>query len=82
MSATILIVGADAANRELMVYLLESRGYRVVCASEEHAAAVEAAETPDVVLLATPGDTAENRILQPIDPSTFVATVESLLERR
>ena len=88
MSATILIVGADASSRELMVYLLESRGYRVVCANEEHAATAVAAETPDLVLHATASGTGPggvddaNRILQPIDPSAFAAKVEALLKRR
>lgn len=86
---TVLIVGADAASRELMAYLLESRGYRVTWSSDEDAAAAASREAPDLVLRVTdrPGTAMDmgvsaHLISRPIDPSTFVAEVELLLKRR
>jgi two-component system cell cycle response regulator DivK len=50
--ATILVVEDNPANRELLVELLESEGYRVCQAADAHAAiAMAGADPPQLILM-------------------------------
>jgi CheY-like chemotaxis protein len=52
MSATILLVEDNAANRYLATFLLEKAGHRVIHASDGRAAVAAAqSETPDLILM-------------------------------
>jgi two-component system cell cycle response regulator DivK len=52
MAKTILIAEGDGLNRRLFTDMLESRGYRVLCAEDGlHALSLARAQAPDLIVL-------------------------------